>query len=87
MVRFTRFSPAEKHGLELLLAKNPAKFPEPKERNQTAEYNKTAAEQVIDAYLAEDSCHGFSTHKAFNHFLDKMEDQNKQAKYKPTFPF
>jgi hypothetical protein len=38
--------------MKFLLAKRPAKFPERKEGNKSAKYNKGAAEQIVDTYLA-----------------------------------
>ena len=81
MARFIRVSRAEKHGLELILAHSPAKFPEPKERNENAKYNKTSGEQLIFACLVESPCDVSVMQQLFDYFLDKMEDQNEQAKY------
>ena len=58
-IKFRRRCRSEKQGAEVLLTQHPLQFPECKEWNESAKYDETAAEEIIDAYLAQCCCHFF----------------------------
>ena len=72
-IRFRRRSRSEEQGAEVLFTEHTLQFPEGKEWNESAKYDETAAEEIIDAYLAQRCCQIFSMNKESDHFFNNMK--------------
>jgi hypothetical protein len=81
-IRFRGRYCSEKQSAEVLCTQDPLQFPECKEWNESAKYDETAAEEIIDAYLAERCCHIFSVDKEPDQFLNNVKCEYEQCKQK-----
>jgi hypothetical protein len=81
-IRFRGRYRSEEQGAEVLFSEHTLQFPEGKERNESAKYDETAAEDITDAYLAQRCCHTFSMDKQSDQFLNNVKREYEQSKQK-----
>ena len=77
---FRRGPGSEKQGAKLIFAEDALQFPEGEERDERAEDDQSAREQIIDADLVQGTCYRFTMNQQSDAFFDQMKDQHQQTK-------